>query len=90
LRAIAKVIGYLDVNGWRRSGELVANELLKIYNEEGIISHDTKEELIDFCEKQDGVRGLLVFDRIIEIKYPSPRNWIKRGDVSELFEGKLP
>ena len=86
LRAIARFVGYLDVGGWRK----LADQLLNFYEEEGIISHDTREELITFCTDKDGVRGLFVFDRIIEIKYSSERDWIKKKGVTESFMGKQP
>jgi len=91
LRAIARFIGYFDVDGWRKkSGKVVADQLLNLYEKEDVFSHDTRDELAVFCEKKDGVRGLFIFDRIIEINYTNERNWIKKRDVAELFVGKQP
>ena len=90
LKAIARFIGYFEIDGWKKPGETIADKLLKIYENEGIISHDTREELIEFCNEKDGVRGVFVFDRIIEIKYKTDKDWIRKKDVTKIFDDKQP
>lgn len=102
LRAIARFTGYLEINGWL--GELrkddtevrtkrakhVVEQLFAFYKAEGILRHITHEEAIKFFSNKDGVRGMFFFDRIIEIKYDSRREWIRYGEVVKLFRGRRP
>jgi len=90
LRAIARFVGYLDVDGWKKSGEVVADELLNIYRTNSIVSHDTRKDLTSFCSNKGGIRGLFTFDRIIEIESDSNAKCITKGDVAGLFKGKQP
>ena len=89
LRAIARFIGYYHINGWKSPKDAV-NELFKIFESENVKSHDSKEEMLEFCSQQHGIRGMFIFNPIIEIKYGNEINIIKRGDVVMLFKGKLP
>lgn len=90
LRAIARYIYSFEVEGWKAPPEDVADKLLALYEREGIIAHDTREELVKFCSKKRGVRGVFIFDKIIEIRYSEPSKWIRKRDFIERFKGKQP
>ena len=53
LRAIARYIGFFEVDGWKRPADETADNLLAIYEREGIVSHDTRKELIEFYSRKE-------------------------------------
>lgn len=99
LRAIAKFAGWIEVDGWLRGAKnpirmaiakQVARSLEKFYEGEGIQPHCTGRRFIDFCSRKDGVRGLFLFDEIVEVDYRSRKDWFRRGDFRKLFAGAQP
>lgn len=70
--------------------EKLVKELEDFYRRENIQPHCVGRRLVEFCAKKDGVRGILLFNKIIELVYVSTRDWFKRGDFQKLFGGAQP
>lgn len=79
-----------DPRDRRTLGEQVARKLEDFYRKEGIQPHCRGQELIDFCSRKDGVRGIFLFDKIVEMPYKSRKDWFRRGDFQRLFGGAQP
>jgi len=97
LRAKARFIGWVEVDGWLRNAKdqeefckQLAEKLEEFYSKEGIQPHRQGRKLVEFCSKKDGVRGIFLFDKIDEVVYKSESEWFRRGDFQKLFGGAQP
>jgi hypothetical protein len=97
LRAIARFTGWVKVDGWLKNAddrgkfcEDLTKKLEDFYSMEDIQPHCSGKKLIEFCSKKDGVRGIFLFDKIVEIVYHSSKNVFKRGDFQKIFGGSQP